>query len=217
MKNSDRLRLIFRAASGDDNARSLLWWKLLRRDRLLYEHYLGKGDLVYDVGGYLGDWTGGMLKRYPCEYHIFEPHPEAFHHLSERFAGHNDVRLHEFALGGANGLVSLSSAAESSSIVSHRSNDSIQVRLLYVCQHLIEQGRQVALMKLNIEGSEFELLEKLLWSDVSGKAGDFLIQFHLGTPDARRRYRKLSDKLRETHCCIWRYPFLWELWRRKNP
>jgi FkbM family methyltransferase len=217
MKNADRLRLLFRAITGDDNARSLLRWRLLRLDRLLFEHHLQRDDLVYDVGGYRGDWTCGMLGKYPCEYHIFEPHPEAFRQLSGRFAGHDDVSLHEFAIGGANGFVSLSSAAEGSSIVSRRSDDSIQVRLVDVCQHLSNQGRQVALMKLNIEGAEFELLEKLLWSDVLDNSGDFLIQFHLGTTDARSRYRKIADKLRETHRCLWRYPFLWELWRRNVP
>lgn len=216
MRNSDRFRLFFRAIAGDENARSLLRWRILRLDRLLFEHRLERRDLVYDIGGYRGDWTWGMLGKYSCEYHVFEPHPEAFHNLVERFAGNPDVTLHEFALGGSNGRVSLSSAAEGSSIVSHRSGDSIQVRLVDICQHLSNQSRQVALMKLNIEGAEFELLEKLLWSDVLDGSADFLIQFHLGAPDARRRYGKIADKLRETHRCVWRYPFLWELWRRKS-
>lgn len=217
MKNSDKLRLFFRAIAGNDNARSLLLWRLLRLDRLLFEHRLQQGDLVYDVGGYRGDWTGAMLGKYPCKYHVFEPHPEAFRNLAQRFASHPDVTLHEFALGGANGLVSLSSAAEGSSIVSHRSDESIQVKVVDVCHQLSNQGRQAALMKLNIEGAEFELLEKLLWSDVVDNSGDFLIQFHLGTPDAKSRYRNIADKLRETHRCIWRYPFLWEFWQRRSP
>ena len=214
MKNSDRLRLFWQAVAGNNNARSLLLWKLLRLDRLLYEHPLTEGDLVYDVGGYHGDWSWKMLSKYSCEYHVFEPHPEALRHLVERFADRPTIKLHQFALGGTDGLVSLSSAAEGSSIVSHRSADTIQVKLVDVRQHLRNQRRQVALMKLNIEGAEFELLEALLWSEARDFTGDFLVQFHAGSPDSEKRYRSITQKLGETHRCVWRYAFLWELWRR---
>lgn len=216
MKHSDKLRLVFAALSGDTNARSLLRWKLLRPDRLLYDHPLREGLLVYDVGGYRGDWTAGMLARYSCEYHVFEPHPEAFRGLTKRFADLPSVKLHHFALGRGSGLVSLSSAAEGSSIISHRDAGSIEVRLVDACGHLRSEGRPVALMKLNIEGAEFDLLEELLWSDVRDSAGDFLVQFHKGPRDAKSRYERIARKLLETHRCIWRYPFLWELWRRND-
>lgn len=78
MKNSERPHLVFRAVVGDQNARSLLRWKLLRKDSPPYKHDLRKGDLVYDVGGYLSDGTCGMLEGYQCEYHVFEPHPGQF-------------------------------------------------------------------------------------------------------------------------------------------
>ena len=212
MNNHDRLRIFFRAIAGDDNARSLLWWRLGRRDRLLFEHRLQQGDLVYDVGGYRGDWTWGMMGKYSCEYHVFEPHPEAFRNLAERFARHPDVTLHEFALGGANGRASLSSAAEGSSIVSNRSDRSIDVGLVDVCQHLSSDGRKVALMKLNIEGSEYDLLEKLLKSDMRYRVQSMLIQFHLQGPASKARYASIAESLTETHRLSWRYAFLWELW-----
>jgi len=214
MKKSEKLRLFWHAVAGNDNARSLLWWKLLRLDRLLYKHGLHHGDLVYDVGGYLGDWTWGMLAKYSCAYHVFEPHPEAFSRLKVRFVGRSEVTMHEFALGSANGLVSLSSAAEGSSIVSNRGSDSVVVKLIDVREHLCEAQHPIALMKLNIEGAEFDLLEALLWSDAKDLAGDLLVQFHAGAPDAVYRYQRIAQKLRETHRCVWRYAFLWELWRK---
>jgi FkbM family methyltransferase len=214
MKHSERLRIILNALAGDKNARSLMRWKFFKLDYLLYKHPLDQNALVYDVGGYKGDWTSGMLEEYACEFHAFEPHPEFFNHLSRRFAGSGSVKLHEFALGGESGRVSLSSAAEGSSIVARRGVDSIQVKLVDVCHHLRDDGRPVALMKLNIEGAEYDLLEQLLWSGESILAGDFLVQFHSGPPDAEQRYARIARKLGETHRCVWRYPFLWELWRR---
>lgn len=214
MRHPERLRTILHALSGDKNARSLIRWKLFKSDHLLYKHPLERNVLVYDVGGYRGDWTSKMLEKYACEFHVFEPHPEFFKHLSRRFAGFGAVKLHEFALGGESGRVSLSSAAEGSSIVARRGVDSIQVNLVDVCHHLRDHGRPVALMKLNIEGAEYDLLERLLWSEESILAGDYLVQFHSGPPDAEQRYAGIARKLGETHRCVWRYPFLWELWRR---
>jgi FkbM family methyltransferase len=214
MKNSNRLRLFWHAATGDENARSVLRWKLFRADHLLHEHVLQRNSIVYDVGGYKGDWTWAMQKKYSCEFHVFEPHPEFFKYLSTRFLGLGGIKLHEVALGGESGSVSLSSAAEGSSIVTRRGLDAVEVKLVDVCQHLREDGRPVALIKLNIEGAEYDLLEQLLWSEESILAGDFLVQFHAGPPNAKQRYEKIARKLAETHRCAWRYAFLWELWRR---
>jgi FkbM family methyltransferase len=175
---------------------------------------LENDDTIYDVGGYLGSWTSAMLMKYPCKYHVFEPHPEAFRKLTERFSDRPEVHLHEFALGGANGVVSLSSAAEGSSIVSNRGSNSVEVKLMDVRRNLRHQRNPVALMKLNIEGAEYDLLEQLLWSEESMLAGDFLVQFHSGPPHAKQRYERIARKLGETHYCVWRYAFLWELWRK---
>jgi FkbM family methyltransferase len=214
MKNRDRLFLILNAMTGDSNARSLLMWKLRQSDTLLYKHTLQTNALVYDVGGYLGGWTSGMLSKYSCEYHVFEPHPEAFSQLVARFAGRPEVNLHQFALGSANGSVLLSSAEEGSSIVSNRASDAVEVKLVDVRHHLNQKRRKVALMKLNIEGAEFDLLEALLWSNARDLVDDILVQFHAGCHQSEKRYGSIAKKLRETHRCMWRYAFLWELWQR---
>lgn len=215
MSPREKIRLIFLAVAGDANARSLLRWRLSNPDHLLYDHPLEGGGLVYDVGGYRGDWTAGMLARHDCEYHVFEPHPEAFAGLRTRFAGNPAVHLHQFALGRGSGMVSLSSDEEGSSIVAERGGASLEVRLVDARAHLERDGRRVDLMKLNIEGAEFDLLEELLWSASGEQVDALLVQFHQGAPDALPRYRRIAEKLARTHDCVWRYPFLWELWRRR--
>lgn len=211
-----KFSLILLSLGGDANACSLIRWRLGRCDHLLYDHALAPGSVIYDVGGYRGDWTAGILAKHSCECHVFEPHPEAFKGLQSRFAGRPGVHLHEFALGRDNGRVALSSDEEGSSIVSPREGQTLEVQLVDVCEFLGEHGCRVALMKLNIEGAEYELLENLLWSSLRDRVGSLLIQFHSGAPDAMERYDAIEHELRKTHALAWRYPFLWELWRPKS-
>jgi FkbM family methyltransferase len=211
-----KLRLLLLAVRGDDNARSLVRWMLKRPDHLLYEHRLRLGEVVYDVGGYRGDWTALMLPRYPCDYWVFEPHPEALQLLRPRFSGLPNVHLVEAALGQGDGQVALSSEHEGSSIVKGQTSNQVEVKLFDVTRFILDHDHRVALMKLNIEGAEYDLLESLLRGEAADRVDSVLVQFHAGSPAAARRYGDIAAQLSKDHLLQWRYPFLWELWSRRS-
>ena len=72
------------------------------------------------------------------------------------------------------------------------------------------------LAKLNIEGGEYALLRRLIDTRRIEKFQYLQIQFHLNVPDAKKQYRKLAERLQQTHRLQWRYPFVWESWERRN-
>jgi FkbM family methyltransferase len=180
MNFSQKWKVLLRAARGDDNARSLIRWMLKRPDHLLYEHPLTPGEVVYDVGGFRGDWTSRMLERYPCDYWVFEPHPEALQRLRQRFSDLGNVHLVEAALGQGDARVALSSEHEGSSIVHGRTSSQVEVQLLDVTRFILTHDHRVALMKLNIEGAEYDLLESLLSGEAADRVDAVLVQFHAG-------------------------------------
>ena len=77
-------------------------------------------------------------------------------------------------------------------------------------------GDGVDLMKINIEGSEFPLLERMIDCDLLGEVRCFLIQFHEWHPGAYRRRRRIQRALAKTHTKVWDYPFIWEKWQRRT-
>jgi FkbM family methyltransferase len=201
-----------RAVSGDANARSVLLWRLRKADSLLYQHSLLPGQIVYDVGGYKGDWTFSMNEKYASEYHIFEPHPSAVLALQKRFESFQNIQIHKFAIGGETRTVPFSSNNEGSSVVCHIPESALVVPLKDICELLEEEDHHVSLMKLNIEGSEYELLERLLASGSRHRCKNILVQFHFRGKESEYRYQNIARSLADSHQIVWRYPFLWEMW-----
>jgi len=56
-------------------------------------------DWVWDVGGYHGESTVGMLARYGCHRDVFEPVPAFVETCQQLFAHNRRVRLHAVRLG----------------------------------------------------------------------------------------------------------------------
>jgi hypothetical protein len=70
----------------------------------------------------------------------------------------------------------------------------------------------VDLMKINIEGAEFPLLERMIEMDLLQNVGCFLIQFHEWHPGAYHRRKNIRKALSKTHRLVWDYHFVWEKW-----
>lgn len=75
--------------------------------------------------------------------------------------------------------------------------------------------KQIDLLKINIEGGEFPLLEHLLNSELMVKINHLQVQFHDFAEDAVSRRDLIRRKLVITHTQEWCYPFVWESWRRR--
>ena len=73
---------------------------------------------------------------------------------------------------------------------------------------------QVDLMKINIEGAEFPLLDKMIKADLLNKVDCYMIQFHEWHPGAYRKRRRIREELSKTHRLEWEYYFVWEKWVR---
>ena len=58
----------------DKKSIAVVMWKLRRGDSSLRLQYdLKPESLVFDVGGYRGEWAREIASRYNCHIHIFEP------------------------------------------------------------------------------------------------------------------------------------------------
>lgn len=75
---------------------------------------------------------------------------------------------------------------------------------------------EIALMKINIEGAEYDLLDRLIKSGNLHKFKYLQIQFHDFAPDALSRPAKIVSQILESHECTASFPMVWEFFRLKT-
>ena len=127
------------------------------------------------------------------------------------------VQLHPFGLAGRDRIESMAVGGPGSSVFGDPTSPaffgSTEIELRDVDAVLASVGAdRIDLMKINIEGGEFELLDRLHETGWLGRSGPVIIQFHEFAPDAHRARRRNRRQLAETHRCTWNYAWVYERW-----
>jgi len=192
-------------------------WHAANGDATLRVDYdLSPTSVVFDIGGFEGDWAVQIAGRYGATVHVFEPVKEFADALRNRFAHNPKVHVHTFGLSGSNRSERIAVSAESSSVFKSNGNNQT-IRLVDIVEFLQEHRiSQIDLMKINIEGGEYELLQRLLDYDFVRHIRDIQIQFHDFVEDAERRMKTIQRSLSTTHRLTYQFPFVWENWRRQS-
>lgn len=186
--------------------------------RLLYELPIATNDLVIDAGGFQGEWTSKMLVKYGCRSEIFEPIPAYSENLQRMFRDNRMVRVHSAAIGGYARITNFSMESDGSTeFHSKGGSDSIEVEVNDICTFIESIDEEsVACFKLNIEGGEYEVLERIIDTGQVSLFKSLLIQFHRQPDGWKERYNNLTSRLSETHKIDWCYPMVWEKWVRQG-
>jgi hypothetical protein len=74
--------------------------------------------------------------------------------------------------------------------------------------------REVDLLKVNIEGGEYDLFDRLIETDWLRSVRLVSVQFHEWHPKAYRRRRAIRRALARSHTEVWCYSWVWEYWSR---
>lgn len=133
---------------------------------------LGPGDIAIDLGANIGRFTR-RLAASGAEVHAYEPDPVTFARLSAAMADLPNVHLHQVAVGANSGTVKLHCApehrhaehSETSSVVfrSSRHYDpvAVEVEQRAFADVVNRFDRPVSLIKMDIEGAEFDILRAI--------------------------------------------------------
>jgi FkbM family methyltransferase len=197
-------------------------WVAAGYDKTLRLDYdLGPSSVVLDAGGFEGQWASDVYARFRCRVHVFEPVREFAERIEERFARNPDITVHRVGLAGADGEGEIALHGVGSSLVADARPWAVsaareRVRLVRAADFFAEHGLdRVDLLKVNIEGGEYELLEHLIESGLVSRIANIQVQFHDFVPDADRRRRELRAALRRTHEPTYEVEWVWESWALK--
>lgn len=189
----------------------------------LYDLPVSTGDLIIDAGGYKGEWTAKMMVHYGIRSEVFEPVLAYADHCKRLFTRNSYIRVHTSALGGASRITTFSLASTGTSeFLANRpceGGKKFDAAVLDIDEFLKTLDDQpVACLKLNIEGGEYEVLERLLDTHQITRFKSLLIQFHRQPEGWEARRDLIIERLRATHDQEWCYLMVWEKWvKRENP
>lgn len=173
---------------------------------------LRPGDLVVDCGANVGEVTTRLASS-GADVVAFEPDPWAFEQVSAVAADLPNVTTVNAAVGAEAGELMLFRAAGfeddpkgasvSSTIVPGKKNvDQAGTGTLVEvidfpawCEARLAEGRRIAMIKIDIEGAELDLMEAMFAANLPDRVGPILVETHEKQfPAERARF----DALRET-------------------
>lgn len=192
-------------------------WRNAKGDETYRLNYdLNRDSLVFDLGGYEGQWASDIFLKYCCRIYIFEPVLEFANNIEERFENNKKISIYKFGLGDKSKIAKISFNKDSSSLYSTGTIYQ-NVKIVRAVDFLKENNiNKIDLMKINIEGGEYDLLEDFIQSGVIKKISNIQVQFHNFIPSAKTRMHKIQKELRKTHVLTYQYRFIWENWQIKQ-
>lgn len=192
-------------------------WKAEGDDYTLrFDYDLDVDSLVLDLGGYRGQWTSDLYSRYCCRILVFEPVSSFYEKIKDRFKFNDDIEVYQHGLGGISCKAVIHICADGSSIFKS-GQSSEEIEIIDIKEWFENMNiREVDLVKINIEGGEYELLERMIETGIIKMIDSLQVQFHEISVDSDRRMKKIQQDLEETHFPTYQYKFVWENWKRNN-
>lgn len=194
-------------------------WFIDKGDETLRLDYpLTQASVILDLGGYHGDFAAAIHKKYESTVYIFEPVPEFYQICVNRFKGNQKIVCLNHGLSSVDGWLDISLAENSSSFSSPHAQGAtqkVQIRSIVECIRELKI-EQIDLMKINIEGGEFDVVPAIIASGNINKIKYLQIQFHNFVEDAISQRAKIRAQLAFTHMEMWNYEFVWESWKLKG-
>lgn len=181
--------------------------------RLNYE--LNNESIVFDLGGYKGEWSEQIFDRYNCYIHIFEPVKEFYDIIVEKFKNNDKVKIYHFGLGDLNETLNILLDGDASSHILENTGNVESIEIVSITKFMKDNNiSNVNLMKINIESAEYVLLESLVKEDGLDKFDNIQVQFHTFIPDCVERRDSIRNYLSKTHKLTYDFTFIWENWEK---
>ncbi len=201
------------ATLSPEECRVVPWFRTGGDKKFRYSYKLSKSSIAYDMGGYEGEWAEKIYKKYGCQVEVFEPVERFVKILDAKFKNNPAIHVHPVGLAGSNRTEKINlEMASSSTFKKGKKTEAIK---LVKASEFIPKDQKIALMKINIEGGEYDLLDNLIKTGLIKNIDNLQIQFHVFVPNARKQRQKLQAQLAKTHQLTYNYPFIWENWSRK--
>jgi len=182
---------------------------------------LSPDSFVVDLGGYNGDWASLMFCRYACNIDIYEPHPALYNHaLRPKFRHNPKVKLFNHGLAGKTDRMTLYGDGYVASLYPMQNTVSYQIADFRKASDVFEErysDKTVDVLKLNVEGAEYEILPDLIQNFDMSNIRNIQIQFHQIVDDYDRKRAAIQHDLATLGFAqTWNYEWAFENWENSK-
>ncbi len=181
-------------------------------DRYFYN--LTPDSVIIDGGCYEGNFSLEISRKYACRILAFEPIALMANVAAARLIAYPKVNVYNLGIGGHSRAATFYHKGDSTGMNSEGCTHE-EVKIHDIVEVLDEFGlSSVDLLKLNIEGMEYEVLERILDAGLAPRFKNLQVQPH-AFPGAEARWAAIKDRLSATHELEYDAPWCWSGWKLK--
>jgi len=158
------------------------------RESLRYEYDLTPDSRVIDIGAHKGTFALEISRRYSCFIDAYEPIAEFYRSWEASLPP--KVTLHREGVSSYAGNAIFRLQGDSTGALA--SGDPISVQLAAIADVLPSTGCD--LLKLNIEGAEYNLLDAMLSRSLTTRCRNIQVQFHGNVLDCVSRHASIKQE-----------------------
>lgn len=190
------------------------WFRDGGNERYRYTYDLDHDSVVFDVGGYMGNWSEKIFNKYQPTIYIFEPVKKYYELIKSKFSTNDKVKVFNFGLSNETQILDIKLSNDGSSV--HIKNGDVEtIKLKNIIDFINENNiESINLLKLNVEGEEYNIMDKIIESGFTDKINDYQIQYHDFIEDCEKRRDEIREKIKKTHKETYCYKFVWENWEK---
>jgi FkbM family methyltransferase len=187
-----------------------------------YCYPLNESCVVFDIGGYEGSFAHNIYKRYKSKIYIFEPITSYYEEIKKRFCGVSDIRVFNYGISDKKTSIEfMVSDLMSSSVITDNQMEEESLRVMCELRDIVDvidenNFEYIDLMKINIEGGEYDVLPRLIESGYIKRIKNLQIQFHRRDRASMIHVHELRRLLKETHENTYQMYFVWDNWVLKE-
>ena len=151
---------------------------------------LNKGSYVIDCGANVGEFTKLFLEK-GFIVDAFEPDPIAINELKKKCKNNKNLNLFQSAVGLKDNTQKLFRyrkfdendpySTQGSSLLDYRSGTNkpfVEIKVIDFINHIKKQKKEISLLKMDIEGSEIEILNKIIDLNMHYKIKYIFVETH---------------------------------------
>lgn len=192
------------------------WHEIDGENTFRLSYNLNKNSIVFDLGGYIGEWTEKIYSLYNPTIFVFEPVDKFAKIMYKKFNKNKKIKIFKFGLSNISRDVIINVDKTASSIFK-KGNNKEKIKLINIDDFIKDNNIKIIdLMKINIEGGEYDLLDFMLDNNIVYNIRNIQIQFHKFVPNAEARMRNIQTRLKQSHKLTYQHIFINENWELKN-